>query len=172
MELFCQIKCICFELFQGITDITILPLTGRAAEADCIQCTGGSYCETTGLSAPTGLCDEGWYCPLGSSSPQTTRCQPGEFCPAGSVDATPCTSGSYCSTAELAEVTGPCLEGYYCTLGASVNNPTDGSTGDVCPVGSYCPLGSGSPQSCAAGKFTNAEGNTQVSDCQDCTAGE
>ena len=33
--------------------------TGAQQLNDCIPCTAGSYCETTGLSAPTGQCDAG-----------------------------------------------------------------------------------------------------------------
>lgn len=29
------------------------------AESDCDACPGGYYCETDGLTAPTGLCGEG-----------------------------------------------------------------------------------------------------------------
>ena len=37
---------------------------------EMVDCTGGWYCNTTGLSAPVGLCDEGWYCPPASSDPR------------------------------------------------------------------------------------------------------
>ena len=80
--------------------------------------------------------------------------------------------GYYCEVVGLPSVTGPCTEGYFCTLGAEVSSPTDGVTGNICPVGSYCPIGTAVPQLCSPGNFTNAEGNTQVSDCQECTAGQ
>jgi hypothetical protein len=31
------------------------------SDSDCTQCTGGSYCRTEGLKAPTALCDAGMY---------------------------------------------------------------------------------------------------------------
>ena len=31
------------------------------SDSDCTQCTGGSYCGTEGLAAPTALCDAGMY---------------------------------------------------------------------------------------------------------------
>ena len=33
--------------------------TGARNVSDCLPCTLGSYCETEGLSQPTGLCDAG-----------------------------------------------------------------------------------------------------------------
>jgi len=35
-------------------------------------------------------------------------------------------------------VTGQCKAGYYCARGASREDPTDGTTGDLCPEGRYC----------------------------------
>ena len=46
--------------------------------------------------------------------------------------------GSYCATPGLPSVTGPCAPGYYCARGASLADPTDGITGDICPPGRYC----------------------------------
>lgn len=54
---------------------------GAESEEDCAPCTGGYYCETEGLDAPTGLCDAGYYCPsndtISASDPN------GYLCPAG-----------------------------------------------------------------------------------------
>lgn len=60
------------------------------------------YCETTGLSMPTGGCDGGWYCTTGATVARPTltvqggRCTVGNFCPNGSSAETPCTPGMYC----------------------------------------------------------------------------
>ena len=83
-----------------------------------------------------------------------------------------CVPGYYCDVAGLSAVAGECQEGYYCTLGAEVPAPTDGVTGDICPVGRYCPTGTGVPELCPSGTFSNAQGNIQLSDCQDCTSGK
>lgn len=48
--------------------------------------------------------------------------------------------------------TGDCSAGYYCTAQANTSTPTDGVTGDVCPVGHYCPTGSTAPIPCEDGK--------------------
>ena len=66
------------------------------------------------------------------------ECQPGYYCPEGSNEPTSCEEGKYCATPALADVTGDCDPGFYCARGASRADPTDGVTGDVCPVGRYC----------------------------------
>lgn len=57
----------------------------------------GYYCETTGLSAPTGECSMGYYCPAGQnvSNPTAYICTPGHYCPAGSPSEVSCPSGLY-----------------------------------------------------------------------------
>lgn len=61
-----------------------------------------------------------------------------------------------------------CAEGFYCTRGADTPTPTDGITGDVCPVGHYCELGSVAPVACPNGTYVN---HTQASYCYVCPAG-
>ena len=41
---------------------TFAPNLQTEREVDCTDCTPGSYCETTGLDAPTGECNGGYYC--------------------------------------------------------------------------------------------------------------
>lgn len=48
--------------------------------------------------------------------------------------------------------------GYYCSGGAVSSMPSDGVTGDICPVEHYCPLGSTSPVVCPDGMYTNTTG--------------
>lgn len=57
----------------------------------------GYYCETTGLSAPTGECSMGYYCPAGQnvSNPTAYICTPGHYCPARSPSEVSCPSGLY-----------------------------------------------------------------------------
>lgn len=71
----------------------------------------------------------------------------------------------------LAAETGECYGGYYCMSAATVPNPTDGVTGDICPVGHYCPNATTTPQQCSAGTYNNGTGKTDVSDCEPCTPG-
>lgn len=60
---------------------TIRNVPGAASEDDCYPCPAGFYCDRSGLTAPTGVCDERFYCPdfAKISSPQPTDYQ----CPAG-----------------------------------------------------------------------------------------
>ena len=43
--------------------------TGLANSTDCADCTIGKYCETSGLTAPTGDCAAGYYCVQGKTPP-------------------------------------------------------------------------------------------------------
>ena len=93
-----------------------------------VECTPGDYCQTAGLSTPTGPCDAGYYCPLGSTSPTQVICPVGHFCVQGSDlpeacrngtygpvtnlasegECTDCDGGSYCNGTGLSSVSGPC----------------------------------------------------------------
>ena len=145
---------------------------------DCVNCTAGMFCQDEGLSEPTGLCAAGWFCFGGSSTAAPngkdeggSPCEAGQYCPAGSADALPCPGGYYCDSSQLSEPTGGCTAGYYCTLGAKSSTPTDGFSGNICPPGNYCPVNSTAPTKCPIGTFSNASGNSDVSDCQDCSLG-
>ena len=63
------------------------------------------------------------------------------------------------------------IPGYYCTLQASVSNPTDGTTGNICPMGHYCPEGSAMAIACDSGYFLNVTGSDDIGDCIICTGG-
>ena len=63
------------------------------------------------------------------------------------------------------------LTGYFCTLGAHNSTPTDGVTGDICPVGFYCPENSTAPTACPQGTYLNTTGNSVQSSCIDCVPG-
>lgn len=39
-----------------------------------------------------------------------------------------------------------------------VSAPSDGVTGDICPLGYYCPMGSASPLLCPDGTYSNTTG--------------
>ena len=61
------------------------------------------YCDSQGLTTPTGMCDPGWYCLGGAVGPQPTdagqggMCLAGNYCPAGSGGQIPCDPGHYCN---------------------------------------------------------------------------
>eukprot|EP00953_Heterococcus_sp_UTEX-ZZ885_P015162 8537-Heterococcus_DN1.PRE.2 len=91
----------------------------------------GKYCETAGLTAPTGQCNAGYYCHRGAASAAPTGgisssaysiagssytsvgysyggapCPAGSYCVLGSVDPVLCIAGSYSGPAAAACV--PC----------------------------------------------------------------
>ena len=63
---------------------------------------------------------------------------------------------------------GNCQAGYYCPIGQTEANPAT----FLCIAGHYCEEGSGTPTQCPIGTFSNATGNSNVTDCKPCTAGE
>lgn len=161
---------------------------GLEVVANCTPCTGGSYCDGTALTAPTGLCAPGYYCSGGSDSPKPTNstmggiCDSGGYCPAGSQAPVACPPGSY-----LANVTGSrsaddciaCIPGYYCS-GAQVGTTAQCEAGWYCtggsissrqhatPPGHYSPQGSVEPIPCDAGTYS-AQSNKGA--CDPCPAG-
>ena len=175
--------------------------TGLREQQQCEQCTPGQYCVTQGLTKPTGPCSAGYYCTLGAIVPDPVNkqygdeCWAGHYCEKGSVLPRQCPSGTYLPTtkAEKVEdciscnlgkfcfapgqtnVTGNCSPGYYCMSGAKTSQPTDGITGNKCPIGSFCPEGSGSHQRCIATTYMDQEGAEVCYDCPEryyCPGGE
>lgn len=150
-------------------------LTGQEAQASCIPCPRGSYCEGYGNSWPTGLCSAGWFCSGNATSNMTTthggKCQPGYYCPEGSGYPKECDGGKFCDVAGLSEPRGNCSAGYFCKLKSSTSTPTD-STGDQCPSGNYCPEGSMDPIACEPGTYYGGIQATNPSACVSCTAGK
>ena len=71
---------------------TFLNSTMAKSSSDCTSCTAGSYCETEGLTKPTGLCKAGYYCPRGSSNKTTIECPIGTYCPEESATYKRCPS--------------------------------------------------------------------------------
>ena len=162
--------------------------------ADCTICPPGEFCAQSGLSAPNGSCLAGYYCTNGSEEANPVgqsygdECPSGYYCPAHSYQPTACPAGSYnpntqrtdssaclacdpgnyCNSTGLSSMTGSCDEGYYCISSASSSAPTDGTTGNICPEGSYCPLGSSQHLFCPNGTYTN---HTGAAACYDCPAG-
>lgn len=61
-------------------------------------------------------------------------------------------TGSYCLLPGLVAMSGPCSAGFHCAQGASLPNPTDRITGDLCPPGHFCPQGSPRPTPCPRGE--------------------
>ena len=123
--------------------------------SQCTPCTEGYYCEFSGKTNETGLCQEGFFCVQGSISKQQQVCPAGQYCPIGThvpkdcpagtfsnttglwkrEQCVNCTAGSYCFEEGRTYPTGKCRQGYYCPTGSSVDNA------EPCPIGLHCPTG-------------------------------
>nr|XP_032658237.1 neurogenic locus notch homolog protein 3-like [Chelonoidis abingdonii] len=99
------------------------------------------------------------------------KCMAGFYCPEGSLEPILCPPGFYCHVSGLSEPSGKCAAGFYCTGGAASSKPTDGATGNICPLGTYCTAGSTMPRLCPPGTFSNLLGQSMVSECQLCPSG-
>ena len=157
------------------------PRMGRTSPVDCLVCDPGSYCPSSGLGAPAGLCQAGYFCSISSTTdtpntpdPGTTtggKCMMGTYCPAGSSASRVCDGGHYCGANALGAVSGPCDAGYYCIAGASSSHPVDGLHGNPCPLGAYCPVASVSPVPCPVGTYLPSAGSGDLALCVICPSG-
>jgi len=146
---------------------TFLDTTGGFNVSSCQSCVGGSFCNTSGLTSPTGFCSAGFYCPGGSTvyQPLEYVCPVGMFCPEGTTLPLPCPPGEYQQLAMQAQCE-PCPEGRTC-----VNSTADP---ELCPPHRYCPRGTGiSPPECPPGTFTydNTTGLVLPTSCLPCETG-
>lgn len=139
---------------------------GTRGTAQAIPCPKGTYRgDTMGMDVEDcGLCPAGYYCPdAGTTTP--TICPTGKFCPEGarrysdcplgtyntltgikeSRECTLCDAGYYCPILgqSLVDPTMTCDAGFVCYGGAFRPEPTDTTTGDICPAGAYCEADTG-----------------------------
>ncbi|KAM3922961.1 uncharacterized protein RB166_012036 [Leptodactylus fuscus] len=131
-------------------------------ESSCKICPPGFYCDTSelgGVAIPQP-CPAGYVCPRGSQSGREQRCPRGTYSSsrqlATEAECRSCPSGYYCADEGLTEPSGRCLPGYWCIGRAETANPTDGVTGNVCPVGKFCENGDISGD-CDAGYFCDIQ---------------
>ena len=142
-------------------------------QTSCKDCPTGYFCDGTvqndticlhGVQNPES-CPPGYYCPLNTKFETEFPCPNGTYNPnynsEDSSACVTCTAGSYCGSEGLPAPTGLCNHGYYCELGASVPNPTDAVTGNICPAGTYCNPGSIEPTDCPTGTYSPTAGTQQ-----------
>lgn len=142
--------------------------TGNQRVEDCIPCTNGSYCQGTGNTKPTTLCDPGFYCPSGQHSPNPFQCTKGHYCERGSPAPVKCPSGTYQDEVQK-DSCKMCPEGYYC------DNTYDLSsfTSYLCPKGYYCPNGTklSTEFGCPKGTYGNETRLREAGQCIACPPG-
>jgi hypothetical protein len=64
------------------------------------------------------------------------------------------------------------MAGYYCTGKATIPNPRDGTTGNICDFGKYCEIGASGGVDCAIGTYQNLLGAGAPTDCLNCPIGK
>uniref|UniRef100_A0A7S3JP84 Chitin-binding type-2 domain-containing protein n=1 Tax=Aureoumbra lagunensis TaxID=44058 RepID=A0A7S3JP84_9STRA len=150
---------------------TYSPVEGLAV---CFTCPAGSYCN--GTHPDTYFeCPQGFYCPTGTGL-EIPACPPGTYGHTTGLrsasDCASCPAGRNCYTHGLMAPVGVCAAGFYCPLGSIYANGTgsDGETSE-CPAGAYCPEGSKVPILCPIGTYSEFSGQSDLSTCQNCTAG-
>ena len=146
---------------------TYQPETGQGS---CSNCAAGYYCLEGAYQMVS--CPKGYYCPLNTAYGEQYPCDVGKYNNLlGQTSSSACKScdkGKYCATLGADSITGSCAEGYYCISGAKVSKPTDGTTGNICPIGYYCPEGSSTYTACDAGYYCNQKGLAEPSgECYD-----
>eukprot|EP00644_Phytophthora_capsici_P016237 jgi/Phyca11/117719/e_gw1.34.423.1 len=122
---------------------TFADVQGLVKIDQCEPCPSGQYCDSYGLSAPSGPCLAGFVCVGGSpiSNPVAQIygdiCPVASYCPEGTGNAISCPAGSFrdaaggtslascslcpggqhCSATGLTKPSGSCSPGYYCVSG-------------------------------------------------------
>ncbi|XP_036928145.1 uncharacterized protein LOC119004899 isoform X4 [Acanthopagrus latus] len=141
--------------------------SGLRAQGDCKPCLGGFYCESAGLTKPTGPCRRGYYCVEGAVTPTPTDgitggpCPEGSYCSEGTVQPLPCDPGTYVAVTHATQCE-PCVPGWYCVSGSLY----------LCPAGFYCPEGTGfDVKGCPEGTYSPDPGYWSVSQCRQCDGG-
>lgn len=171
--------------------------TGLSNATQCLQCSGGYFCDQYNMTSNNGECSAGYFCRSGSDSatpdglgsgdsglcPVAHYCESNTQepvpCPAGTFnnrtmitsegECQPCLPGYYCELPGLENPNGLCDAGFYCTEGStSPRPPSVSSTGGPCPVGSSCVEGSSVQKPCSAGYYSPTE---QAVSCTECPNG-
>ena len=104
-----------------------------------------------------GVCPAGHYCTAGTIRATDHPCPNGTYNPlAGGKSLSaclPCDGGKVCNGQGLPQPNDLCAPGFYCISGARSPTPTDGVTGNICPIGHYCPGNTSYTLSCMSGTY-------------------
>lgn len=147
---------------------TYLATEGAQAVTDCLDCPGGQYCGSPGLSSPTGTCSAGYLCTGRNvvATPPAGLCPKGFKCPAGATTAVACSQDPEYQDEAGQDVCKTCPASYWC----------DDSTITRCQPGTvrasfYCPATTRARVACPAGTINYVDGSAAASDCTPCPAG-
>lgn len=153
-------------IFSGITAPLACPVgtrsnsSGLRIQEDCKPCPGGFYCNTAGITTPSGPCRRGhvWFLWIWYYEIITTLILH--------------THGMNISCViiivwyKLKDKFCWCLKyRYYCLEGALTSTPVDGVTGGPCPQGFYCPEGTVQPVPCNPGTYAVVMHATHCDPC-------
>lgn len=136
--------------------------TGKSQLSDCVNCSPGRYCLESGNDTTTADCQAGYYCVSKAEIPNPT--------------------GTDAIINDTKKVNFLVFKIQYSYM---IHYPwffiilwilvlTDGTTGDVCPIGHYCPTGSSTPQPCSSSTYMNHTGAAACYTCPQgyfCTSG-
>ena len=136
----------------------MLVVCGRHSDVFSIALQGNhSNGNLNGTQVYGGVCPSGHYCPSGTIRATQYHCPNGTYNPTygGQVPTAciACDPGKVCNGVGLSAPNGLCAPGFYCIRGAKSKMPVDGTTGDICPIGSYCPGNTSVPYNCLAGTY-------------------
>ncbi|XP_038155551.1 uncharacterized protein LOC119792815 [Cyprinodon tularosa] len=154
---------------------TFSNITNAVSKEDCQPCSPGYYCDSVGLSAPSGKCWKGFFCAEGADRPDPPfkdnrggPCPKGYYCSGGSAAPQPCPLGTI-STEDGQASCSVCPQGFYCPG----NNNNSLLESLECPLGHYCPTGTWSKFKfpCPAGTFNPRTQMTKPQDCLPCPPG-
>lgn len=156
------------ELPTGCPIGTYLPGTGATNESYCLNCTAGSYCNSTGQYAVSDSCGTGYYCPEGQQEkfPPKYICPKGHYCKEGYPLPRRCENGTYQDNEGMSSCK-QCSEGYFCD---NTVTPVDSLAGRLCPIGHYCPPSTryANQYPCFPGTWSNQTGLKKASECDQC----
>ena len=138
---------------------------GLSLQSQCLPCTPGSFCSSSGLHEVTGPCAAGYYCTVGAqlsthdTIPDLTggQCPEGHYCPENTAYPIQCPAGTYMSSsANTGELyfngtqifCDLCSAGHACPIrGMSAVGNT------LCSEGYFCRRGSPSTSPICTSKF-------------------
>jgi hypothetical protein len=127
---------------------------GLSMQSQCVQCTPGSYCGSSGLHQVSGPCDAGFFCTLGaqlSTHASVTDsmggvCPTGHYCPVNTAYPIECPAGTYMSsTGNTGNIFYNGIQIYcnLCTAGrACTITGLSGPGNTLCNEGYWCKRGS------------------------------